>query len=65
MKQKKQLEARIAALERRAGVRGELRILFTNKAEYEALPPDEQTAWLRQQGVGPHDDLRLILLYDV
>ena len=65
MKQKKQLEARIAELERRAGVRGELRLVLAEKAEYEALTPEQQTAWLRQQGVGPHDDLRLILLYDV
>ena len=58
---KKQVEDRIAHLERDLGVRGELRIVWTEESKWRDMSKEEREGFLRENDVSPEDDLRLIL----
>lgn len=60
---KTRYEERIAKAEQALGIGGEFRLLFA-PSEYKSWTEEQQAAWVRDQGVKPADDVRLIVFHE-
>lgn len=60
---KQVFEERIAKAEQALGIGGGFRLLFAPD-EYKTWTDEQQQAWVRDQGVKPSDDLRLVVFDD-